>query len=55
MQLVPDLKPLNPNDKNLSDLLQNANDNYGQYPELVIKYHAWQEWYTAQKEIFEDI
>jgi len=55
MQPVPDLKPLQQNDSNLSDLLQNANSNYGSYYELREKYIAWQEWYKAQHQIFEDI
>ena len=55
MQPAPELRPLDQNDSNLSDLLQNANENYGKYHELSVKYHAWQEWYKAQHKIFEDI
>jgi len=46
--------PLNRTDKDLSDLLQNANDNYGKYHELAVKYRAWQKWYKSQQRIFEE-
>jgi hypothetical protein len=55
MQPAPVLKPITQNDTDLSDLLENANENYGNYYELKERYIAWQEWYTAQREIFEDI
>jgi len=33
--------------------LLNANSNYSQYYQLKKKYEAWQEWYAAQKKIYE--
>ena len=55
--MVPaeNLKPLPENKKTLSDLIENANQNYGTYYELKEKYSAWQEWYNKQKQIFESI
>lgn len=55
--MVPaeNLKPLSENKKTLSDLIENANQNYGTYYELKEKYSAWQEWYNKQKQIFESI
>lgn len=45
-----------PTDKReLSDLIDNATNNYGKYYELEIKYKAWQEWYNSQKKIFEEV
>ena len=53
MREPPTLGKLETN--NISDLLYNANENYGKYYELREKYLAWQEWYKTQKEIYEDI
>lgn len=47
------LVTLDKDKKQLSDLIENAAHNYGKYYELEIKYKAWQEWYTNQKEISE--
>ena len=53
MRPAPNLEKLETN--NISDLLFNANENYGKFYELKEKYLAWQEWYKSQKEIFEDV
>lgn len=53
LQPAPILNKLESN--NLSDLFLNANENYGKFYELKIKYLAWQEWYTSQKQIFNSI
>lgn len=55
MEPAPLLKPLGPNDTELSDLLSNVAENYGQYRELSLKYTAWQDWYIKQKDIFEQL
>jgi hypothetical protein len=39
----------------LSDIIENANENAGKYYELREKYNAWIEWYNSQKKIFENI
>jgi hypothetical protein len=49
------LIPLDKNKKQLSDLIDNASYNYGNYYELEAKYKAWQEWYNSQKKIFEEV
>ena len=49
------LKPLPEDKKTLTDLIQNANENYGMYYDLKNKYDMWIEWYNTQKKIFEDI
>jgi len=36
----------------LSDLIDNANTNYGKYYLLKTKIEAWQYWYTTQKELY---
>lgn len=55
MRPPPKLEQLSLSDKELSDLLTNANENYGKYHELREKYLAWQEWYREQKEIYEEV
>ena len=52
---APDLKPLEPNQRNLSDLIENSNDNYTQYYILKEKYEAWQSWYNSQKKIWDGL
>ena len=51
----PMLKPLTPGQHELSDMLENINENYGTYYETRIKLLGWQSWYTKQKEIFDKI
>ncbi len=55
MEPAPALKPLSENKKTLADLLENANENYGLYYELLDKYQAWQQWYKDQKQIFDSV
>jgi hypothetical protein len=38
-----------------SELLETVNENYGTYYQVVEKLKGWQEWYAAQKKIFEEI
>lgn len=49
------LQTLTSDNKDLSDLLDNANSNYGTYYKVSEKLLAWQEWYKSQKEIFNNI
>ena len=50
------LTPLDPSKKiELSDIIENANENAGKYYELREKYNAWIEWYNSQKKIFDSI
>jgi hypothetical protein len=41
--------------KTLADLIENANENYGTYYQLKERYEAWQQWYDAQKKIYESV
>ena len=49
------LLPLATDKKELSDLLDNANENYSKHHECAAKFKGWQEWYDTQKKIFEDV
>lgn len=50
------LAPLDTSKKiQLSDIIDNTNENAGKYYELREKYNAWIEWYTSQKKIYENI
>lgn len=39
----------------LSEVLQNVTSNYSIYHECKIKVDAWNEWYTEQKRIFNEV
>jgi hypothetical protein len=49
------LLPLDPNKKELSDLLENTTDNYAKAKECHAKSKAWLEWYETQRKIFEEV
>ena len=49
---APDLKLLTTPNPQLSDLIDNANDNYAEYWILKNKYEEWIEWYNTQKKIY---
>jgi hypothetical protein len=55
MEPAPTLKQLPDNKKTLTDLLENANENYGIYFDVLERYKSWQEWYIQQKQIFESV
>ena len=55
MEPAQELTLLPENEKTLTDLIENANTNYGQYYDLKAKYQTWQEWYKQQKQIFESV
>ena len=44
-----------PSDIKASQLLETVVDNYGACHENAEKLKAWQEWYRAQKQIFESV
>jgi len=54
-QPAPDLTPLAPEQRNLSDLIQNSNENYTQYYILKEKYEGWQNWYNTQQKIWQGL
>ena len=49
------LQPLAEGKHELSDLLENTNDNYAKAKECNAKANAWKEWYETQKKIFEEV
>ena len=49
------LKTLDAPKPELSDLINNANDNYAEYYRLRDKYNGWINWYNTQKQIFESV
>jgi hypothetical protein len=55
MQPADKLSPLTNEKPELSDIIENANENAGKYYSLREKYRAWQEWYTQQKRIFDSV
>jgi len=55
LEPVPLLKSLNGKQTQLSDILSNANANYGTYYESREKLLAWQKWYKEQTEIYSSI
>lgn len=55
MEPAPELKTLPDDKKTLTDLLENANENYGYYYDVVERYKSWQDWYKQQKQIFESV
>jgi hypothetical protein len=54
-QPAQELKPLDPGQRNLSDLIGNANQNYIQYYLLKEKYEGWQNWYKTQEKIWQGL
>ena len=54
-QPATDLTPLASDKHDLSDLLDNANDNYAQYYILKEKYEGWQNWYNSQQKIWQGL
>ena len=55
MEPAGDLKPLPEDKKTLADLIENVNENYGDYYTLKFKYNSWIEWYNTQKDIYESV
>jgi len=55
MEPASSLDSLPENKKTLTDLIENANENFGKYYQLKEKYDAWQEWYNTQKQIYQSV
>lgn len=51
----PDLKQVNPNDHELSKLLEIVTNNYATYHECRARVDAWNEWYNTQRSIYESV
>jgi len=54
-QPAVDLTPLKPEQRNLSDLISNSNENYTQYYILKERYEGWQNWYQSQQKIWQGL
>ena len=56
LQPASPLTPL-PTDRTiqLSDILDNANTNYGRYHEVSARLESWIQWYNEQKRIFDEV
>jgi hypothetical protein len=55
LEPASNLKPLPEDKKTLTDLIENANENFGTYYQIKSKYEAWQEWYNSQKKVYESV
>ena len=55
LQPANDLTPLLEDKKTITDLIENANENYASYYTRKLKYNSWIEWYNSQKQIFESV
>jgi len=49
------LKHLEKNQVELSDIIENTSENAGRYYALRDKYLGWQEWYTKTKQLHEEV
>lgn len=55
LEPAPELKPLPPDTKELSALIDNANENYHSFRVLREHFEAWQLWYKEQKANFDSV
>lgn len=55
LKSCPDLKPVDPDTKKLSEVLNVVVDNYGQYYDCKANADDWIEWYNTQKDIFNKV
>ena len=49
---APDLTPLPDDKRTLTDLIENANDNFAQYYLLKERVETWIQWYNTNKNIY---
>lgn len=54
MEACPELKLVDSDETQLSEILKVVTANYGEYQQCKIKLDAWVEWYKTQKKIYED-
>jgi hypothetical protein len=56
--LLKECGPLNTINKpevKLSELIETVSKNYGKYHECAAVVDAWQEWYSEQKKVFDEL
>jgi hypothetical protein len=51
----PELKKIEGDAVSIVDLHKTVVENYTQYYECAIKVEGWNEWYTKQKKIFDEV
>lgn len=50
-----DLKTIDNNTEKLSEVLKVVTENYGKYHECKLLVDTWKEWYSTQKQLFDEI
>lgn len=55
MEKCPSLKKLQGDQVSIVDLHTTVVENYTSFHECSIKVEAWQEWYSSQKKIFDEV
>jgi len=51
----PELKEISAETTKLSDAISIIAQNYGTYQECKLKVELWNEWYTEQKKIYDEV
>jgi hypothetical protein len=55
MAKCPELKTITGEKVNIVDFTRTVSENYTTYHECAARTEAWQEWYTRQKQIWEEV
>jgi len=55
MQKCPELKTITGEKVTIVDFTRTVTENYTTYYECAARSEAWQEWYTRQKQIWEEV
>lgn len=55
MQKCPELKTISGDRVNIVDFTRTVTENYTLYHECAARSEAWQEWYTKQRQIWEEV
>jgi hypothetical protein len=55
LERCPDLLTIDDGKNSLRDMLKIVIQNYSLYYQCAEKTHGWQDWYTQQKKIFDNI
>ena len=55
MQKCPELKTITGEKVTIVDFTRTVTENYTTYYECAARADAWQEWYTRQKQIWEEV
>ena len=55
LERCPDLLQIDDGKNSLRDMLKTVIQNYALYYQCAEKTHGWQQWYTDQKKIYEEV